>query len=77
MIDGVTYAHDVVIDRGEVCTRKNRPSKQFREQLYVHLGQRRIKVPQECFRAHRIRRWGGEFDQQIVRLFATSGITLN
>jgi hypothetical protein len=30
-IDGVTYEHDVVIDRGEVHKRKKKPSKQFRD----------------------------------------------
>ena len=30
-IDGATYEHDVVIDRGEVRKRKKRPSKKFRE----------------------------------------------
>lgn len=30
-IDGVTYEHDVVIDRGEVGKRKKKASKQFRE----------------------------------------------
>jgi hypothetical protein len=30
-IDGVTYKHDVVIDRGEVHKRKKKPSKKFRE----------------------------------------------
>jgi hypothetical protein len=30
-IDGTTYDHDVVIDRGEVRRRKKKPSKQFRE----------------------------------------------
>ena len=29
-IDGTTYEHDVVIDRGEVRKRKKKPSKQFR-----------------------------------------------
>jgi hypothetical protein len=29
-IDGVTYDHDVVIDRGEVRKRKKKPSKRFR-----------------------------------------------
>jgi hypothetical protein len=29
-IDGTTYEHDVVIDRGEVRKRKKGPSKQFR-----------------------------------------------
>ena len=30
-IDGTTYEHDVVIDRGQVRKRKKKPSKQFRE----------------------------------------------
>lgn len=29
-IDGVTYEHDVVIDRGRVIKRKKKPSKKFR-----------------------------------------------
>src|SRR6202011_4888448 len=29
-IDGVTYEHDVVIDRGQVRKRKKKPSKKFR-----------------------------------------------
>src|SRR6266700_8002086 len=29
-IDGTTYEHDVVIDRGEVRKRKKKPSKKFR-----------------------------------------------
>ena len=32
-IDGVTYEHDVVIDRGEVSKRKKKPSKKFRDQF--------------------------------------------
>jgi hypothetical protein len=32
-IDGVTYEHDVVIDRGEVRKRKKKLSKKFREQF--------------------------------------------
>jgi hypothetical protein len=28
-IDGVTYEHDVVIDRGQVRKRKKKPSKKF------------------------------------------------
>ena len=32
-IDGVTYEHDLVIDRGEVRKRKKKPSKQFREEF--------------------------------------------
>jgi hypothetical protein len=30
-IDGVTYEHDVVIDRGEVRKRSKKPSRKFRE----------------------------------------------
>jgi len=32
-IDGTTYEHDVVIDRGEIRKRKKKPSKKFREQF--------------------------------------------
>ncbi len=34
-VDGVTYEHDVVIDRGRVRERKKKPSKPFRE-LFGH-----------------------------------------
>ncbi len=30
-IDGSTYEHDVVIDRGEIRKRKKKPSKKFRD----------------------------------------------
>ena len=30
VIDGITYEHDVTIDRGEVRKRKKEPSKQYR-----------------------------------------------
>ena len=32
-IDGSTYEHDVVIDRGEISKRKKKPSKKFRDDL--------------------------------------------
>jgi hypothetical protein len=32
-IDGVTYEHDVVIDRGEIRRRKKKASKKFREEF--------------------------------------------
>jgi hypothetical protein len=32
-IDGVTYDHDVVIDRGKVRKRNKKPSKKFREEF--------------------------------------------
>ena len=31
--DGVTYEHDVVIDRGHVRKRKKKPSKKFRDEF--------------------------------------------
>ena len=30
-IDGVTYEYDVVFDRGKICRRKKKPSREFRE----------------------------------------------
>jgi len=30
-IDGITYTHDVVIDRGRIWKRKKKPSKKFRD----------------------------------------------
>jgi len=32
-IDGSTYEHDVVVDRGEISKRKKKASKQFREEF--------------------------------------------
>jgi hypothetical protein len=32
-IDGTTYEHDVVIDRGEIRRRKKKPSKKFRDEF--------------------------------------------
>ncbi len=32
-IDGATYGHDVVIDRGEIRKRKKKPSKKFRDEF--------------------------------------------
>ncbi len=34
-IDGVTYDHDVVIDRGSISKRRKKPSKRFRD-AYGH-----------------------------------------
>lgn len=50
VIDGITYAHDVVIDRGEVCKRKKRPSKQFREQFGHSPLSVEEKLPWKCKR---------------------------
>jgi hypothetical protein len=30
-VDGVTYDHDLVVDRGEIHRRKKKPSKKYRE----------------------------------------------
>ncbi len=32
-IDGITYEHDVVIDRGEIQKRRKKPSKKFRDEF--------------------------------------------
>ncbi len=32
-IDGVTYSHDVVIDRGTISERRKKPSKKFRDRF--------------------------------------------
>jgi hypothetical protein len=32
-VDGITYEHDVVIDRGQVRKRKKKPSKRFRDEF--------------------------------------------
>jgi hypothetical protein len=50
VIDGVTYAHDVMIDRGTVFKRKKRPSKQFREQFGHTPVSAEEKLPWKCKR---------------------------
>ena len=49
-IDGVTYRHDVVIDRGEVRKRKKKPSKALRDEFGhtpLSIGE---KIPWKCRR---------------------------
>ncbi len=49
-IDGVTYDHDVVIDRGQVRKRKKKPSKKFCEAFGhtpLSVGE---KIPWKCRR---------------------------
>jgi len=49
-IDGVTYEHDVVIDRGEVRKRKKKASKKFRD-AYGHTPlSLEEKIPWKCRR---------------------------
>jgi len=49
-IDGITYEHDVVIDRGEVCTRKKKPSKVYRDEFGHTPVSIREKIPWKCRR---------------------------
>ena len=49
-IDGVTYEHDVVIDRGQVRKRKKKPSKKFRAE-FGHTPLSLVeKIPWKCRR---------------------------
>src|SRR5712691_604758 len=49
-IDGTTYAHDVVIDRGEVRKRKKKPSKTFRNAFGHTPLSVEEKIPWKCRR---------------------------
>jgi hypothetical protein len=49
-IDGVTYEHDVVIDRGEIRKRKKKPSKKFRENFGHTPLSIEEKIPWKCQR---------------------------
>jgi len=49
-IDGATYEHDVVIDRGEVRKRKKKPSKKFREDFGHTPLSAEEKIPWKCGR---------------------------
>ncbi len=49
-IDGVTYDHDVVIDRGEVRRRKKKASKKFREEFGHTPLSIEEKIPWKCRR---------------------------
>lgn len=49
-IDGVTYEHDVVIDRGNVRKRKKKPSKKFRDEFGHTPVSVDEKIPWKCRR---------------------------
>ena len=49
-IDGVTYKHDVVIDRGKLRKRKKKPSKKFRGEFGHTPVSIEEKVPWNCQR---------------------------
>lgn len=49
-IDGITYNHDVVIDRGEVRRREKKPSKKFRDEFGHTPLSIEEKIPWRCRR---------------------------
>ena len=49
-IDGTTYEHDVVIDRGEVRNRKKKPSKTFRDAFGHTPVSTEEEIPWHCRR---------------------------
>ena len=49
-IDGVTYEHDVVIDRRDVRKRKKKPSKKFRDEYGHTPVSIEEKIPWKCHR---------------------------
>jgi hypothetical protein len=49
-IDGTTYNHDVVIDRGQIRRRKKKPSKQFRGEFGHTPLSIEEKIPWKCRR---------------------------
>jgi hypothetical protein len=49
-IDGVTYEHDVLIDRGQVRKRKKKPSKRFRGAFGHTPLSMEEKIPWKCGR---------------------------
>ena len=49
-IDGVTYEHDVVIDRGEVRKRKKGPSRKFRDDFGHTPLSIEERIPWDCRR---------------------------
>ena len=48
LIDGATYEHDVVIDRGKVRRRKKKASRKFRSTLGHTPLSVEEKIPWEC-----------------------------
>ena len=49
-IDGKTYAHDVVIDRGEIRKRRKKPSRKFRNEFGHTPLSVEEAIPWECRR---------------------------
>lgn len=49
-IDGITYEHDVIIDRGKVSKRKKKPSKKFRDDFGHTPLSTEEEIPWKCSR---------------------------
>ena len=49
-IDGITYEHEIVIDRGEVRKRRKGPSKPFRDAFGHTPLSLKEKIPWKCHR---------------------------
>ncbi len=49
-IDGITYEHDVVLDRGQIRKRKKRPSKKFQEEFGHTPLSIEEEIPWKCSR---------------------------
>ena len=49
-IDGITYEHDLVIDRGQIRKRKKKPSKKFRGELGHTPLSVEEEIPWKCLR---------------------------
>lgn len=49
-IDGITYEHDVVIERGRVRKRKKKPSKKFRDEFGHTPLSLEEEIPWKCRR---------------------------
>ena len=49
-IDGITYEHDMLIDRGEVRKRKKKPSKKFRDSFGHTPLSVEERIPWKCRR---------------------------
>ncbi len=49
-IDGITYKHDIVLDRGEISKRKKRASKKYRNETGHMPLSLKEKIPWKCRR---------------------------
>ena len=66
-IDGVTYEHDVLIDRGQVRKRKKKPSKKFREAFGHTPLSAEEKIPWKCRRLAGVYCGSASYSTPLVR----------